>query len=100
MPNLCEPNGYQPVYNTPTTGVIDVDNANEQLPDVACKLVMLQADSDNTGVIYLVDGSGDTTEGWRLDAGDVTPWLPLDNLSRLYAYGSAANQNLRYVALS
>lgn len=86
-------------YNAVATGVIDIDNDEEQLPDVYGRLAMLQADHDNTGSIYLVDSVTGTTNGIRLAAGESTPWIPIDNLNRLYAYGSAANQNLRYMVL-
>lgn len=87
-----------PAYSA-ASGVIDVDNANEQLPDVACGIVMFQADQSNSGDVYLVTAADQTTAGIRLAAGDTTPWLPLTNLNVLYAYGTAANQNLRYLVL-
>ena len=86
-------------YNAVATGVIDIDNDEEQLPDVYGRLALFQADHDNTGSIYLVDSVTGTTNGIRLAAGESTPWIPIDNLNRLYAYGSAANQNLRYMVL-
>jgi hypothetical protein len=97
--NVSAPAEHMPVFTTPASGTVDVDNAAEQLPAAAGKMVLLQADHDNSGAIY-VGQEGLTTTGLRLDAGECSPWIPVDNLSRLYAYGSAANQNLHYLVLS
>lgn len=99
MPNDNSAGAGQPLWSAVSTGVIDVDNATEQLPDVTGGLVLLQADSGNSGQIYIVDADDKTTEGIRLNAGDATPWLPVTNLNVLFAYGSAVNQNLRYMVL-
>jgi hypothetical protein len=99
MPNVSTPHEHVPVFTAPASGTVDIDNAAEQLPAVPCRMVCLQADHDNSGSIY-VGQEGLTTTGYRLAAGESSPWIPIDNLNRLYAYGTAANQNLHYLALS
>ena len=88
-------------------GQLDIDAAVEQLPAFRCLHgVVLKADNDNTGVIYVgdnarmvagaVDGLG--LGGFELGAGDAVI-LPVRELSDLYAIASAANQYLNVVAV-
>ena len=74
---------------------IDIDNGIEQLPDGACKELILQADDANTG--YIMIGSStevDADNGIKLNAGDVLT-LPVTNRDLMWAWGSAADQKLR-----
>lgn len=78
-----------------------------QLPDVQCALVSFKALGVNTGMVYLggagvtVDGTAtNTTTGFELDAGDATPWIPVDNLNRLYRICDSTADHLSYIALS
>ena len=74
---------------------IDIDNDTEQLPDGACKELILQADDANTG--YIMIGSStdvDADNGIKLNAGDVLT-LPVTNRDLMWAWGSAADQKLR-----
>jgi hypothetical protein len=97
--NVNTPNGYQPLYNSVATGSITVGTTNTQLAAAECGMVCLQADAGNAAAIYLNAAPGDTTGGFRLDAGQSTPWMAVDNLNRLYAYSANAAQTLRYLIL-
>lgn len=76
-----------------------------QLPDIACNLVNIQAQSTNAGSVYIGNSSAVTvpggttnqTAGWELDAGQQTGWLPLSNLSQLWIIGDNAGDDIIYM---
>ena len=79
---------------------IDIDNSSEQLPDGACKELILQADDANTG--YIMIGSStdvDADNGIKLNAGDVLT-LPVTNRNLIWAWASTADQKLRTMILT
>ena len=79
---------------------IDIDNSSEQLPDGACKELILQADDANTG--YIMIGSStdvDADNGIKLNAGD-TLTLPVTDRNLMWAWASAADQKLRTMILT
>lgn len=98
MPNVGHEN--QPLYNTFGSGTATVGVAAGQLPAVACGLVMFKSRAANTARITLgpttavVDGAG-----YTLEAGDVTPWIPVDRLDRIWAIAAGAGQVLEYMYL-
>ena len=59
-----------------------------QLPDIPCRAVAISALSSNAGSVWLggsgvtvADGTTDTTSGLELEAGDMTQFIPVDNLN-------------------
>lgn len=93
-------------YTAPASGELAGNAAATQLPNVPCSLAMLKAEYDNVGRVYLgpstvtkADGSTDTTTGLQLSAGESTPWLPIDNLNRLYRICDNAGDDLTYMVL-
>lgn len=78
--------GYLPVAVTATQG-----------PNIPCEMVFLQADPDNTGQVWI--GGSDVTgiNGVQLEAGDMTGWIPIQNLNLVYTIGSDATQAVRYL---
>ena len=79
---------------------IDIDNSSEQLPNGACKELILQADDTNTG--YIMIGSStdvDADNGIKLNAGD-TLTLPVTNRNLIGAWASTADQKLRTMILT
>jgi hypothetical protein len=77
-----------------------------QMPDIPCRRVMFIAMVANPTNVYIggagvtvPDASTDTTSGIPLDAGDATPWFPIDNLNRFYYIGDSADDELIYLAL-
>ena len=81
--------------------------ASTQMPSITCQLVCFKAATSNTGNVYIgasssvtvEDGATDTTTGIELDAGDSTPWLPVDNLNRFAYICSSTADNVTYLAL-
>lgn len=77
----------------------DVDQTAEQLSATSTALrdgVWVQALSTNSGTLY-IGGSGVTTStGYPLAAG-ASVFVPIDDLSKIYAIGSADNQAVRWI---
>ena len=76
------------------------------MPNVSCEWVMFKAVASNAGNVYIgaagvtkVDGTTDTTTGIELAKGESTPWMPIDNLNRLYYICDNAGDDLTYIAL-
>lgn len=95
------------IYKTVLTGELAGATSATQLPNVPCSLVMLKARGANAGNVYIgsvgvtkPDGSTDTTTGFELQPGDSTPWMPIDNLNRLYRTCDNAGDGLTYMALT
>jgi hypothetical protein len=93
-------------YNRVQTGELAGSATALQLPDIACKLVCFKALSDNVGKVYLgaagvtvKNGVTDVTTGYELGASESTPWIPIDNLSRLFRICNNAGDTLTYIAL-
>ena len=78
-----------------------------QLPDIPCRAVAITAKSDNAGSVWLgaagvtaADGTTDTTSGLELEAGDMTQFIPVDNLNVFYIICDNAGDDITYLALS
>lgn len=77
----------------------DIDTTAEQISTasyVPTWGVMLTADAANSGILYIGNsdvtaGTTDATDGTPLSAGE-SKTFPIDNVNKLYAIGSAANQ--------
>lgn len=96
----------QQTYTAPKSGELAGSATAAQMPNVACKLVMFKAHGDNAGNVYIgaagvtkADGTTDTTTGLQLAAGESTPWLPVDNLNRLFRICDNAGDDLTYLAM-
>ena len=82
----------------------DVDASAEQLDgstsglDTACKRVDLQANSTNSGIIYVggADTIGPLTGGIALRAGDFYS-IDVNNLNDIWVEASVANQRIDYI---
>ena len=78
-----------------------------QLPDIPCRAVAISALSSNAGSVWLggsgvtvADGTTDTTSGLELEAGDMTQFIPVDNLNVFYIICDNAGDDIVYLALS
>ena len=94
------------VIGVPASGELAGATSATQLPDVPCKLAMLKASTDNAGHVYVggagvtvANGSTDVTTGLQLAAGEVTPWLPIDNLNRLWRICDNVGDDLTYLVI-
>ena len=77
------------------------------MPSRECKMVMFKAHATNKGNIYI--GGDDTitaannttneTAGYRLDAGENTPWFTVANMDKLWRICDTADDNMTYVLL-
>lgn len=72
----------------------DVDTSAEILAsDTTCKYVIVQADEDNTDVVYV---GGSTAQHHILHPLDAVV-IPTPNLNLVYVKGGAANQKVNYI---
>ena len=65
-----------------------------QLPNISCRSVIVKADDDNSGDVYI--GFSDkvsTSNGFRLKAGQGIE-LAIDNLSKIWLVATADNQKV------
>lgn len=94
------------VYNRVTSGVVAGSATAVQLPDIPCRMVVLVAETDNSGNVYvggggvtIPGGTGNATGGIPLAAGDQLGPLPLSNLNLLYIICDNAGDDLTYLAI-
>ena len=78
-----------------------------QLPDIPCRAVAITAVANNAGSVFLggagvtvPNGTTDTTSGLELEAGDMTQFIPVDNLDVFYIICDNAGDDITYLALS
>jgi hypothetical protein len=90
-----------------THGAKTVGAAAVQILATAAPLsagVQIKASDTNTGIVYIGDTSSvtantaDATDGFPLSAGQGL-FVPIDDVTRLYAIASAAGQKLFYAVL-
>ena len=107
MPQFVQDVINQPQGSFSTGSNLDVDGSAEQLIAVshpATTAVLVRADAENSGVVYLGDSASVTagtlgsTDGLPLSAGDAIS-IPVTNANLIYAIGSAANQKLFFLAI-
>lgn len=91
--------GEQRSYSFPrfAGGYIAVGASRLRGPHIPCEMVFLQADPDNTGQVWIGGSDVSGLNGMQLDAGDVTGWIPIQNLDLVYTIGSNASQVLHYL---
>jgi hypothetical protein len=94
-------------YKVPKSGEIQGSATAAQMPDIPCRAVAFTAINDNAGNVYLggsgvtvPDGTTDTTSGLELQAGDMTQFIPCDNLNIFYYICNNAGDDITYLALS
>ena len=99
MPQMFEHKQYDSV----ASGELQGSATALQLPDIPCRAVFFTALADNAGKVYLggpgvtaPDGTTDTTSGIELQAGDMTPFIPISNLNKLYRICENAGDDLTY----
>jgi len=95
------------VYDSVKSGELAGSATAAQMPDIPCKRVMFIAMVANPTNVYIggpgvtvPDASTDTTSGIPLDAGDASPWFPVNNLNRFYYIGDSADDEILYLALA
>lgn len=95
-----------PVYNGVKSGELQGSATALQLPDIPCRMVCFTALADNAGKVYLgaagvtvPNGTTDATSGLEIAPGASTPWIPIDNLNRLYRICANAGDDLTYLAV-
>lgn len=78
-----------------------------QLPNVPCSMVMFTALGSNAGNVYIgiagvtvPNGTTDVTSGLELTPGTMSPWIPVDNLNRLYRICDNAGDDVTYLAVA
>ena len=99
MPQMFEHKQYDSV----ASGELQGSAAALQLPDIPCRAVFFTAVASNAGKVYLggpavtaPDGTTDTTSGIELQAGDMTPFIPISNLNKLFRICENAGDDLCY----
>ena len=99
MPQMVEHKQYDSV----AWGDLQASAPALQLPDIPCRAVFFTAIASNAGKVYLggpgvtvPDGTTDTTSGIELQAGDMTPFIPISNLNKLYRICENAGDDLTY----
>jgi hypothetical protein len=98
VPNYGPEN--QPIYTQIAAGRINTSTSAAQAPTQVCGLVQLRNLGTTGETIYLGASSSVTTSnGYPLAPGDVSPWIPIDNLNRLYVIAASGTPQLAYLAL-
>ena len=95
------------IYTTVASGELQGSTSALQLPDIACKMVNIKANIDNSGNVHigvsgvtLDNGTTDTTTGFQLDASQETGWIPIDNLSKLYRITTNSTDDSTYLLVN
>ena len=80
-----------------THGKIDIDGNEQQLPAQVLKTgIVLKADSDNVGVVWIGDTGVVADDGMPLEAGESLPFA-LDNSDKVYLKGTNVGDKLFYI---
>ena len=92
--------GVQRSYSFPRfhADMVPISLVAVACPDMPCEQVFLQNDPDSSGDIVIGELTrlGATGNGFVLEPGDVTGWIPLQNLN-LIAHKDAASSHLNYM---
>lgn len=93
-------------YQLIQSGEIQGSATATQMPSIPCRNVAFAAVSSNAGSVYIggagvtiPDGTTDTTSGLELQAGDMTQFIPTDNLNVFYYICDNAGDDLTYLTL-
>lgn len=71
------------------SGTVEIDVSPTRFPNVPCRLVYIQANPDNSGVVVIGDADIMTTaRGLVLQPGDILPAMLVDNLRQFYINGA------------
>lgn len=90
----------QPIYTQVVMGRIATSTSAAQAPTQVCGLVQLRNLGSTGETVYLGSSSSVTSStGYPLAPGDVSPWIPIDNLNRLYVIAASGTPQLAYLAL-
>jgi len=80
-----------------TYGKIDIDGNEQQLSAQALKTgIVVKADSDNDGVIWIGDTGVDLDDGLPLEAGESLAFA-IDNADKVYLKGDNVGDKLFYI---
>lgn len=93
------PGGVQRSYSFGFFHADAIPNATSAAacPDMRCEQVFLQNDPDSSGNILIgSDQLASDGQGFELAPGDVTGWIPVNNLSKIW-HKDAADSNLNYM---
>jgi len=73
-------------------------SALDAVPPVM-KYVIVKADATNTNNVFVGPSGVTATTGFRLDAGEVTPPIHVDDVSKVSVIGDAASQGYSWLAV-
>ena len=103
---LVDPSGALVATGTPTPTQVVPSNVSVstpgvrvQLPSVACKSVTVKAMAQNTGLVYVGDGSVTSGNGFQLSPGDSVS-VDIDNVNRLWIDAAVANEGVTMLAVN
>lgn len=96
-----------PAGSTIKSGELQGSTTALQLPDIDARYVIFKAPIGNAGNVYLgsstsmtvADGTTDTTTGFLMEPGDVSPVMTLENLSLLWRRCDNAGDDLTYLII-
>ena len=84
-------------------GVFAVGTAVVKLPNIKATMIRIKALSTNADSIYIADKSNSATlttaNGYELEPGDDTGWMPIANLDRIELISGTAAQSIRYICI-
>lgn len=66
--------------------------------DIPCRAVIVKSISANAGIIYIGNSTAASSTGYDLDPGE-SVMIMIDNVSKIYAVGASAGDDLCYMAL-
>ncbi len=84
-------------------GVLAVGTSIVKLPNIQATMIRIKALSTNADSIYIADKGNSAVlsaaNGYELEPGDDTGWMPLANLDRVELISGTAAQSIRYICL-
>jgi hypothetical protein len=91
-PMATVPAGWPTVVGDTLTVGTSAIQLNSDQAVVGC--VIVKADNDNTDDVWVGGSAVADDDGYRLDAGESTPYIPAENLNEVYVIGGAASQKV------
>ncbi len=99
--------GHTPTAQAPfdevLTGVETVGTSVTRLTSRPFTMVRFKAASANAASIFVAAATESATltvaNGFEIEPGDDTGWIPIDNLNLLEAISASSNQKLQYMAV-
>jgi hypothetical protein len=86
------------IYNFVKSGNLAGSTSTVQMPDIPCRKIWFQAQSDNIGNVY-IGGAGVTkTISLKLPKSELLGPIEVENLSTFYRITDFAGDNLVYLA--